>query len=255
MVKMPIDPDFDAANVVQWGYIHRIDAEKAWQDGMFFAQGAQGEPLVREENGEWGWFLNDTGAAAYEDFLSIVLKGVAPDAAIGLGGDTLEQMFVDGMAAMILRPAFAIPILHNNFPDFTFESMPVPMNTDQKVFYQAGGEGMVLTKNCEHPKEAADFMFWVMEPENIAVFAYANGMIPANYAGLDVEPFASDPTWDIVRHYLEVAEIFTVPFNPNYVEFRDTVLGPTLVEFAAGNLTFEEANETIAEQAKAILNR
>jgi len=253
--KNATEAGFDKDNVKQWGYIHRIDAEKAWQDGMFFAQGVQGESIVREENGKWGWFLNDKGAAAYNRFLSIVREGIAPEATIGLGGDTLEQMFVDGMAAMILRPAFAIPILHNNFPDFKFSSMPVPMDANQKVFYQAGGEGMVVTKNCEHPKEAADFLFWLMEPENSAVLAYGNGMLPATYEALKFEPFKSDPTWDIVRNYLDIAQIFTIPFNPNYLEFRDTVLGPTYVEFAAGNMTFDEANNIITQQAEEILNR
>lgn len=246
---------FDKDNVVQWGYIHRIDAEKAWQDGMFFAQGSMGQPLVREENGEWGWFLDEKGAEAYERFLSIVNEGIAPPEAIGLGGDTLEQMFVDGMTSIILRPAFAIPILNGNFPDFKFSAMPAPMDAGDKVFYQAGGEGMALTKNCEHPEQAAEFMFWIMEPENLATYAYGNGMLPANNKALDVEPFKSDTTWDIVRTYLETAEIFTTSFNPNYVEFRDTVLGPTLVEVAAGNMTFDEANAIIEEQAKEILNR
>jgi len=249
------EDDFNEDDIIQWGYIHRIDAEKAWQDGMFFAQGAAGEPIVREANGEWGWYMNDAGAEAYKGFLSIILEGVAPDAAIGMGGDTLEQMFVDGMAAMILRPAFAIPILKGNYPDFNFESMPVPLDSGQKIFYQAGGEGQVLTKNCEHPAEAAEFMFWLMKPENLAYYAHGNGMLPANYDALNFEPFASDDTWDIVRGYLEVAEVFTVPYNPNYLEFRDTVLGPTYVEYAAGNLTWEEANQIIEEQATIILNR
>ena len=246
---------FDKDNVVQWGYIHRIDAEKVWQDGMLFAQGRMGEAIVREENGEWGWFLDDKGAEVYEMFLSPVREGIAPPEAIGLGGDTLEQMFVDGLASIILRPAFAIPILHDNFPNFQFSAMPVPIDQGDTVYYQAGGEGMVLTKNCEHPEQAAEFMFWIMEPENISTYAYGNGMLPANKQALDLEPFTSDPNWDIIRSYLGMAEIFTTPFNPNYVEFRDTVLGPTLVEVASGNLTFEEANTVIEEQAKLILNR
>ena len=40
--KNATEAGFDKNNVKQWGYIHRIDAEKAWQDGMFFAQGVHG---------------------------------------------------------------------------------------------------------------------------------------------------------------------------------------------------------------------
>lgn len=246
---------FDKNSVVQWGYVARLEQEKAWQNGMLFAQGRMGESIVREENGEWGWFLNEKGADAFEMFLTPVPKGITPPEAIGLGGDSLHQMFVDGTASIILREAFAIPILQDNFPNFEFSAMPAPFDAEDTVFYQAGGEGMVLTKNCEHPEQAAEFMFWVMEPENISTYAYGNGMLPANFEGLNYEPFKSDPKWDIIRSYLDIAKIFTTPFNPNYVEFRDTILGPTLVEVAAGNMTFDEANQIIEEQAKLILNR
>src|SRR3712207_8183398 len=52
------------------------------------------------------------------------------------------------------------------------------------------------------------FRSWVMEPENLAVYAYQNGMIPANNEALEVDPFMSDPNWDIIRDYLSRAEIF-----------------------------------------------
>jgi ABC-type glycerol-3-phosphate transport system substrate-binding protein len=246
---------FDKATVAQWGYVVRLEAEKVWQNGMLFAQGRMGKSIVREENGEWGWYLDEKGAEVYKDFLSPIQEGITPPEAVGLGGDTLHQMFAEGTASIILRESFAIPIIHDNFPDFKFAAMPAPFDAGDTVFYQAGGEGMVMTKSCQTPEQAAEFMFWIMQPENLATYAYGNGMLPANYKGLDYEPFKSDADWDIVRHYIQVAKIFTTPFNPNYVEFRDTVLGPILVEVAAGNMTFEDANAAIAEQAKAILNR
>lgn len=246
---------FDSSNVVQWGYVARLESEKLWQNGMLFAQGRMGKPIVREENGEWGWFLDEKGMEVYKTFVSPISIGITPEEAVGLGGDSLHQMLVDGKASIILRESFAIPIIHDNFPDFVFHAMPAPFDKGDTVYYQAGGEGMVLTKTCETPEQAAEFMFWVMKPENNAVFAYGNGMLPANYEALNYEPFKSDSDWDIIREYLDMAEVFTTPFNPNYIEFRDTVLGPTLVEVAAGNMTFEEGNAIIVEQAREILNR
>ncbi len=246
---------FDPDNVVQWGYTLRIDANKVWEDGMAFAQGRMGQPIVRRENGEWGWFLTDEGAYIYEQFLTGIEQGVTPKEAIGLGGDTIEQMFVDGMTSIMLRPIFTTQILGDNYPNFEFGVMPIPFDPQDTIFYMAGGEGMVITKNCENPEAAAEFIFWTMKPENNAIIAYGNGMIPANYEALDYEPFASDSRWDIIRQYLAQAEVFVPEFNPNYIEFRDTVMGPTLVEVASGNLTFEEANEILEEQAKLILNR
>jgi hypothetical protein len=79
-------------------------------------------------------------------------------------------------------------------------------------------------------------------------------MIPANPGSLEVDPFLSDPNWDIIRDYLSRAEIFVRPFNPNLVEFRDTVVAPTLMEVVEGKRTFAEANALIQEQATEMLN-
>ncbi len=246
---------FDAANVAQWGYVARLEPEKVWENGMLFAQGRMGQAVIREENGTWGWFLDEGGQEVYEQFLSPVQLGVAPPEAIGLGGDALHQMFADGKAAMILRETFAIPIIHDNFPSFELGVMPTPATEGDHVFYQAGGEGMVMTKNCATPEEAAEFMFYVMRADQAAVYAYGNGMLPGNLEALDEEPFKSDSNWDTIRVYLSKAESFSNPFNPHIPEFRDTVVSPTLVEVASGNMTFEEANQIIQEQATAILNQ
>ncbi len=246
---------FDKTKVVQWGFVERLEPEKVWENGMLFAQGRMGKAVVRQENGKWGWFLDDAGKDVYKSFLSPVSEGVAPAEAVGMGGDALHQMFADGKAAIILRETFAIPIIHDNFPNAKIGVMPIPANPGDHIYYAAGGEGMVLTKNCKTPAEAAEFMFFVMKPENAAVYAYGNGMLPGNLKGLEVDPFKSDPNWDTIRTYLSKAESFSVPFNPHMVELQQTVVGPTLTDVAGGKLTFEEAEKTIEEQATAILNQ
>lgn len=246
---------FDDTQVVQWGYTDRFNPEKVIQNGLFYAQGRMGEPVIRQENGRWGWFLDEAGAEAYEDFLSAVVAGVSPPESIGLGGSTMHEMFHEGRVAIIAREAFGIPWLHDTYPDFTFGAMPTPFDEGDRVFYQSGAEGMSITSTCEHPAEAAEYLHWVMRPENLAVYAYGNGMLPANFEALQYEPFASDPTWAIIVNYLERAETFTMPYNPNLTEFIDTVAAPLLVEVAEGTRTFAEANAIIVEQGDQILNR
>lgn len=246
---------FDKTKVVQWGYVARMESEKVWENGMLFAQARMGQAVVRQENGKWGWFLNDKGKEVYKTYLSPVQLGVAPPEAIGLGGEALEQIFGDHKAAIILRETFEIPILQGLFPNIKIGVMPIPSEPGDHVFYAAGGEGMVMTKNCATPAEAAEFMFFMMKPENAAVFAYGNGMLPGNLKGLDFEPFKSDKNYDTLRAYLSKAEAFSVPFNPHIPELEQTVVSPLLVDVAAGKKTFEEAEKTIEEQAVTILNQ
>lgn len=246
---------FDPEQVVQWGLLPRLDPEKVWEWGLTFAQQRMGGPVIRQENGTWGWYLDEAGAEAYERFLTPIQEGISPELAIGIGGDTLHQAFVDGLASMIIRESFAIPIIHDNYPDFEFAAMPTPFELGETVFYKAGGEGMVITTVCEHPEEAAEFVFWLMKPENLAIYAHGNGMLPGNYEALEFEPFASDPAWDIIRDYLDRSQVFTTPFNPYLVEFRDTIVAPTLMEVVEGTRTFAEANELLQEQAEIVLNQ
>jgi ABC-type glycerol-3-phosphate transport system substrate-binding protein len=214
-----------------------------------------GKPVVREENGVWGWYLDEAAAKAYERFLTPIPLGITPEASIGLTGDTQEQMLADGTAAIIMRETFAIPAIHSNYPDAKFEIMPIPAEKGENWYYQAGGEGMVLTKTCENPKEAAEYLFWLMKPENNAIYAYGNYMAPANPAANDFEPFKSDSQWALIRYYMANGKSFVSPFNPNLPEFRDTVASPTLMDVASGKMTFAEANQLLSEQAKEILNR
>src|SRR5215216_5178428 len=252
--KRPGEDGFDPNAVQQWGYLPRLDPEKVWEYGLRFAENRMGAPIIREQDGVWGWYLDEAGAEAYERFLTPVQEGIAPQLSIGLTGDSQYQAFADGTASIILGETFAIPILHDNYLEFEFAAMPAPREERDEIFYKAGGEGMVLTKTCEHPEEAAEFVFWTMQPENLAVYAYQNGMIPANSEALEVDPFKSDPNWDIIRDYLTKADTFVRPFNPNLNEFRDTVVAPTLMEVVEGKRTFEEANALIQEQATEMLN-
>ena len=246
---------FDKANVKQWGYVARLEAEKVWENGMLFAQDTMGQAVVRQQDGKWGWFLDAKAQEVYKTYLSPVQLGIAPPEAIGMGGEALEQIFGDGKAAIILRETFEIPILQGLFPSIKIGVMPIPSQPGDHVFYAAGGEGMIMTKSCQTPAEAAEFMFFVMRPDNAAAYAYGNGMLPGNLKGLQEEPFKSDKNYDVLRAYLAKAEAFSVPFNPHLPEFRDTVVSPLFVDVASGAKTFDEAEKTIEEQAVTILNQ
>ena len=246
---------FDKNNVAHWGLVERLDNEKVWEYGLTFSQNVMGKAVVREENGVWGWYLDDAAAKAYERFLTPISIGITPEASIGLTGDTQEQMLADGTAAIIMRETFAIPAIHTNYPDAKFEVMPIPAEKGENWYYQAGGEGMVLTKTCDHPKEAAEYLFWLMKPENNAIYGYGNYMAPANAKAMDYEPFKSDAQFNIIRYYMSHGKSFVSPFNVNLPEFRDTVASPTLMDVVSGKITFAEANKILSEQAKEILNR
>ena len=52
---------FDPNTVEQWGYLPRLDPEKVWEYGLRFAENRMGAPVIREEDGAWGWHLDEEG--------------------------------------------------------------------------------------------------------------------------------------------------------------------------------------------------
>ena len=78
MANIPGDEGFDPNGVQQWGYLPRLDPEKVWEYGLRFAENRMGAPVIREQDGVWGWYLDDAGAEAYERFLTPVQEGIAP---------------------------------------------------------------------------------------------------------------------------------------------------------------------------------
>src|SRR5207248_8615975 len=103
-----------------------------------------------------------------------------------------------GKAAIIMRETFDLPQLKIQFPDFKPATMPIPAEPTDKALYAAGGEGMVMTKSCATPAEAAEFMFFVMRNDNAAPYAQANGILPGNLKALEQEPFKSDKNYDVL---------------------------------------------------------
>jgi multiple sugar transport system substrate-binding protein len=248
------EPGFNPQSVNQWGYLLRLDSEHVWEPGESIAAQAMGKLPLRKENGRWGWYLDKAGADAYASFLQPIQEGITPGTASGLSGDSLNQSFVDGTAAIIETDSFTMPLLRDDHPDFKFGAMPLPSDSATKLPYQAGGEGMVIPKSCKTPKQAANFIFWMMQPDNDAVLAHQNGMVPANLKALNVSPFKQDKDWNIVRTYVSHGVPLIQDYTPDLIEFKDTVVSPTLMDVVNGKRSFADANAFIEKAAAEQLN-
>jgi len=248
---------FDAANVVQYGFVPRMDNEKVWEEAGAFYMQATGKPLVHKgDDGKWDIFFDEAGMPVLKAYTSLVQIGVTPKLAIGLGGSAQDEAFYTGMAAMVLRAYFNIAVLQSNYPDFKFAVMPIPMAPGAKVYYTDNiGQGYVIPKTSKHPAEAATFMFWMQQPEQQAMHSSALDLPPVNSAALDQPLLLNDPNWDTMRFYKSIEKLVAIDYSTNVPEFVTTLYGPTMMQVVSGDLTLQQAIDKIKASSKDILNQ
>jgi len=176
--------------------------------------------------------------------------------AVGLSGDSQNELFYQGQAAMILRGYFNVSVLEGLYPDFDFNVMPIPMSSGNQAYYTDNlGQGYSIPVTSEHPAEAAEFLFWLQLPEQQAMHSSSLGLAPVNSAALQDPVLLDNPRWDTMRFYKAIEVLVTAEFNTSTWEFVSTVYAPPLMEVIMGDKEFSVAIEEIKAGAKAILNQ
>ncbi|NMC14185.1 MAG: extracellular solute-binding protein [Chloroflexi bacterium] len=248
---------FDAANVVQWGFVPRLDNEKIWEEGGIFVMQSTGKPMIRKgDDGVWDIFFDDAAIPVLESYLNIVNVGITPEKAIGLTGDSQNELFAQGQAAMILRGYFNISVLKGLYPDFDFAVMPIPMSSENKEYYVDNwGQGFGIPVTSEHPAEAAEFIFWIQQAVQNAKYASSISMAPVNPDALQDPVLLNDPNWDTMRFYRSIEKLVVAEYNTNTSEFVTSVYAPTMMAVVSGEKTLQQAIEEIKALSKDILNQ
>ena len=213
--------------------------------------------MIRKgDDGMWDIFFDDAAMPVIKDYTSLVSEGVTPDSAIGLTGDSQNEAFYQGQAAMILRGYFNIDVLIGQYPDFKFAVMPIPMSSENKVYYgDNSGQGFVIPVTSKHPKEAAEFLFWMQQPKQQAMKAAGLTLAPCNPEALQDPLLLNDPNWDTMRFYRSIEKIVEVPYDTNQPEFVTTVYAPAMMSVVSGDMTLEDAITQIKASSKTILNQ
>ena len=247
---------FDHENVVQWGFLPRLDTEKLWEEASNFALQASGEYMIRKgETGKWDVFFDDEAIPALRAFYGVVAEGVAPQESIGLTGSSQDELFAQGRAALVLRGFFNVMVLRSRYPEFEFGVMPIPQSDGAKSYWTTIGQGFVVPKCSVHPAEAAEFVFWFQQARPQALWANALYIPPVNPKALAEPALVNNPDWDLIRYYYSVGEGIALDYCVNEPEFIATLYSPTMMEVVQGTKTLGRAIEEIEAAASDILNQ
>ena len=247
---------FDANNVVQWGFLPRLDNAKVWEEASTFAMQASGRPMIRRgPDGTWDIFFDEEIMPVLRTYFGVIQEGVTPTLAIGLANESQDEAFAQGQAAMVLRAYFNIGVLHDRYPDFEFAVMPIPMEPGSTYYIDNIGQGFAVPITSQHPEAAAEFVFWFQRATPQAMWSSALYLAPCNPEALEDPVLRDDPNWDVMRFYKSIEEVVTIEYNTNQDEFLTTLYAPNMIAVVGGQMTLDEAIAQITAGSQAILNQ
>lgn len=177
--------------------------------------------------------------------------GVMPEEDLMIGtGDERYLEFGNNKAAMMLAGFWAAPNLENDynmvFPD---DYGVLPLEGSAGIGSSTGGWLFALSRDAKHPKEAMDFMNWVLStPDNLALFT---NLMPSTPAATEIalpgdfyKPFDEVLASPNTRH--------PIPLNPGLPEQAEILRNVTQSAFL-GDMTAQEAAKSFCDQIQGTL--
>ena len=128
---------------------------------------------------------------AYDD------KSIDPTSLTQSGSDVLAS-FYGGTTAMTVQGSFQATNIAKDAPEgFNWTVLP-PLAGSEGALQSANPQTYSINVDSEYVEESADFLNFLMSPENLASIAFADALIPSSGAAqAAVETLAADATgWD-----------------------------------------------------------
>jgi len=114
-----------------------------------------------------------------------------------------DVAFASKRLAMAMDGPWDLPRYNELLKDLDWSVAPLPAGPAKRATI-VGGEFLTVFKQCQHPKEAWEFVKWMMKPEVQAMWAMKSGYLPVRRSVQNIPAF---------RDYLSK--------NPKYKVFVD----------------------------------
>lgn len=203
-----------------------------------------------------GSFENEVFVRAFTKIQEWVEKGYFPEGCNGLDNSTGQdrQLLYTGQAAMFIYPTSVIAIIKEEMPDF-IEKMGItyfPTEADDpdgktRVVGSAGSNFFSISKNCEHPEAAFEFLKELASDETVEDMLTVGRCVPVK----GIVEKVTDPLRQEALALLENATYVQLAYDqylsPEMAEcFKDTlqeVYGLTITPEAAAAAMEEMASK------------
>ncbi len=164
------------------------------------------------------------------------------------GGDTMPG-FIGGDYALWAAPDFWAQQLVASAPeDLNWTVLP-PLAGTEGATQAANPQTLSVPIDSEHPEEAAAFISFVMEAENLAALAQGDWLIPASGAAREavLEATGGEDGWDQILASGEFLEAAPFQFAGDYPQWRDQTAMPALQEYFADSISLEDLQTQLTD--------
>lgn len=179
---------------------------------------------------------------AYDD------KSLDPTSLTQSGSDVLAS-FYGGTIAMTVQGSFQATNIANDAPEgFNWTVLP-PLEGTEGALQSANPQTYSVNIDSEYVEESADFLNFLMSPENLASIAFADALIPSSGAAqAAVEEQAAGATgWDQI---IASAEGLTAPpflKVSRYAEWKDTIATPAFQQYFGDQIDVAELQRQLTD--------
>ncbi len=216
--------------------------------GKLFHRGPDGKVTVRFEEGD--------EVVPRTVHAQVNTDRSASPSTLGSGGsDTLPGLFAGKYAMVPLGFSYRQQIAQQAPEGFDWQVLPAPAGADG-LTQGVSPQTLSVAEDCPHKKEAAAFLGFLLQPENMVRLALGDWMLPTGRRAL------ADPALHTDEHGWATGTALAGRLRPapaqavrGYPEWKDKVATPALQEYYSGAIGLDGLRERLEEDGNLVLAR
>jgi ABC-type glycerol-3-phosphate transport system substrate-binding protein len=216
--------------------------------GRLFHRGADGKVTVRFEEGD------QVVPRTVHD--QVNTDHSASSTTLGSGGsDTLPGFFAGRYAMVPLGFSYRQQIEQQAPDGFDWQVLPAPAGADG-LTQGVSPQTLSIAEDSPHKKEAAAFLDFLLQPQNMVRLALGDWMLPTGTQAL------KDPALHTQEHGWATGTALAGHLRPapaqsvrGYPEWKDKVATPALQEYYSGAIGLDELRERLEQDGNLVLAR
>ncbi|MEO1090925.1 MAG: extracellular solute-binding protein [Pseudomonadota bacterium] len=203
---------------------------------------------------QWQPIVNDEAGVAAGEALKTILE-CGPEGGTGFGFAEMKNAFLQGNAAMFLDSISIAAEVEDPEKSKVVGKVGWALHPEGvRRGSQTGGFGIGIPANAQNQDAAFLLLQWLTSKHGDKLVAAAGGS-PSRFSTYnDAELQAQYPHYPVFAEALQYADPDWRPIIPTWGEINNE-LGTTLSKAMTGDMTVQEALDTVAERSHAIMDK